>query len=98
MNRAMMTTAQTIAAETGQIGQRIADACRQSSSRLQAGDQEHEAFGQVNQEVPEENALQPRRRADQPQTIPADIKTGGHGGEHAGAAQVLAAASKPGTA
>jgi hypothetical protein len=45
--------------------------------------------GQVDQEVPEKNALQARRRADQPQAVPADVKPGGHGREHAGTAEVF---------
>src|SRR5580704_14741003 len=58
-------------------------------SRLQAGDEKHEPFSQVNQEIPEKNALQPRRGTDQLQTIPADVEPGGNGGEHAGATEML---------
>ena len=58
-------------------------------ARLQARDEEHHALDQVDQEIPEEDALQPGRRADQPQPVPADVEPGGDGREHAGTARVL---------
>ena len=58
-------------------------------ARLQAGEQEHEAFDQVDDQVPEEDALQPRRRRDQPRPVPADVQPRGDRRQHAGAAEML---------
>ena len=58
-------------------------------ARLQAGDQEHEALDQVDDQVPEEDALKPRRRRDQPRPVPAHVEPGRDGREHAGAAEVM---------
>ena len=56
---------------------------------LESGQQEQQALDQVDHEVPEEDALQPRRRGDQQRPVPADIEPAGHGGDHAGAAEML---------
>ena len=50
---------------------------------LQPGDQKHHAFDQVNEEVPKEDTLQAGRRTDQPGTVPADVESRSHCGEHA---------------
>ena len=57
-------------------------------ARLQAGDQKHQAFDQIDDQVPEENSLQPRRKRDQARPGPAHIKAAGDGREHAGAAEM----------
>ncbi len=66
----------------------IADAGDQRAC-LQPGDEKHHAFDEVNEEIPEEDALEARRGADQPEAVPTDVEPGGHGGEHAGAAQMF---------
>ena len=58
-------------------------------ARLQAGDQEHEAFDHIDDQVPEEDALQPRRRGDQQRAVPAHVEAGGDGREHARSAEML---------
>ena len=56
---------------------------------LQPGEQEDESLDDVDDQVPEEDALQPRRRADEERALPAHIEPGGDGREHAGAAEIL---------
>ena len=51
--------------------------------------QEDEALDQIDDQVPEEDALQPRRRRDQPRPVPAHVEPGGDGRQHAGAAEML---------
>ena len=72
-----------------EFGEGMAADARDDRARLQAGDQEHHAFDQIIEEIPEEDALQPRRRADQPEPVPADVEAGGDGREHARAADRL---------
>ncbi len=57
-------------------------------ARFQPGDQEHQAFDQIDQQVPEEDALQPRGRGDQPRPVPAHVEPAGDGRQHAGAAEM----------
>src|ERR1700704_6755684 len=57
--------------------------------RLKPGEQKDHALDEVDEKVPEENALQTCWSADQPQTVPTDIQAGRHGGENTGAAQEL---------
>ena len=51
--------------------------------------EEHQALDQVDEEIPEEDSLQPGGGADQAKAVPADVEPGSHGGEHAGAAEML---------
>ena len=62
---------------------------REDRARLKAGDQEQHALDQVDQEIPEENALQPGRRADQAEAVPAHVEADRHRRQHAGAAEML---------
>ena len=57
-------------------------------ARLQAGEQEHQAFDQIDDQVPEEDSLQPRGGRDQPRPDPAHVKPAGDGRQHAGAAEM----------
>jgi hypothetical protein len=66
----------------------IADAGDQRT-RLKAGNEEHHAFDKVDKEIPEEDALKACRGADQPEAIPTDVESGGHGCEHTRSAQML---------
>ena len=72
-----------------QVEDRVASDAGNQRSSLQAGDKEHHAFDQVDQELPEEHALKARRGADQPKAIPANIEPDGYRGEHARPAQIL---------
>ena len=56
---------------------------------LESGQQEQQALDQIDHEVPEEDALQARRRRDQQRAVPADVEAAGHGGDHAGAAEMF---------
>jgi hypothetical protein len=58
-------------------------------AHLEAHQQEQRAFDQPGDEVPEEHALQPRRRRDPQRSVPADIEPAGDGGDHAGAAEMF---------
>jgi hypothetical protein len=58
-------------------------------ARLKAGDEEHHPFDQINEKVPEKDALQTRRRRDQERTLPAHIEPRRDGREHAGAAKMF---------
>ena len=57
-------------------------------ARLQAGDQEHQALDQIDDQIPEENSLQPRGGRDQTRPVPAHIEPAGDGRQHAGAAKM----------
>jgi hypothetical protein len=56
---------------------------------LKAGDEEHHAFNQISQEVPEHDAREPGRRGDEAMAVPTDIESGRHCGEDSGAAELL---------
>jgi hypothetical protein len=57
--------------------------------RLQSGEQEHQALDHVDEEVPEEDTLQPGTGTDQAKPIPADVKPRSYRGQHTGSAQML---------
>ena len=56
-------------------------------ARLQAGEQEDDAFDEVDQHVPYEEALQPRGGGDETRAVPAHPKASDDGCEYARAAQ-----------
>ena len=58
-------------------------------ARLQSGHEKDHAVDHIEEEVPEEDALQTRRGADQPGTVPTDVKPRRHPRQHARAAQIL---------
>ena len=58
------------------------------TAQLQAGDEEDQAFEQIDQKIPEEDALQPGRRRNEQRAVPAHVKSGGDRGEHARAAEM----------
>jgi hypothetical protein len=58
-------------------------------ARLHAGDQEDESFEKVDQQIPEEDSLQPRRRRNQQRPVPAHEQAGCHRRQHARTAQLL---------
>ena len=62
---------------------------REDRARLKAGDQEQHALDQIDQEIPEEDALQAGRRADQAEAVPAHVEADRHRRQHAGAAEML---------
>ena len=73
----------------GKMGDRIVSNLRQDRTRLKPGDQEQHALDQIDQEIPEENALQAGRRADQAEAVPAHVEPDRHRRQHAGAAEML---------
>ena len=74
----------------GQFGDADGGSCgRYQRARLQAGDEEHHAFDKINEEIPEEDALETGFGADQPEAVPTDVESGGDGGEHARAAEMF---------
>ena len=56
-------------------------------ARLQAGEQEDDAFDEVDQHVPYEEALQPRGGGDETRAVPAHPEASDDGCKHARAAQ-----------
>src|SRR5947207_5453524 len=72
-----------------QFEQRVLTDPGDQRARLQTRRQKNQAFDEVDQEIPEENALEAGRGADQLQPVPADVKTGGHRREDAGASEML---------
>ena len=60
----------------------------EQGARLQAGDEKHQAFNQIDNQVPEKDSLQPRCKGDQARPDPAHIEAAGDGCEHAGAAEM----------
>ena len=71
------------------LGNRIVSDVRHDRARLKAGDQEQHALDQIDQEIPEEDALQPGRRADQAKAVPAHVEADRHRRQHARAAEML---------
>ena len=58
-------------------------------SHLRSRDQEQHALDQEDHQVPEEDALQAGCGGDQERAVPTDVEAAGHGGEDAGAAEML---------
>jgi hypothetical protein len=72
-----------------ELGHRIIANAGKQSACLQAGDEEHHAFDHVDEEIPEEDALDPRRGADEHGAIPTDVKSRRYGRQHARTAEML---------
>ena len=66
----------------------MADTGKQST-RLQSSRQKDQAFDEIDQKIPEENALEPGRGADQLESVPADVEAGGHRRQDARAAEMF---------
>ena len=89
MKRAAITaTVVTSAAMRELAGGHLVDPVEQRP-RFQAGQQEQPAFQQIDEEVPEEDALQPRVAGNEQRSVPAYVEAAHHGGEDAGAAERL---------
>ena len=58
-------------------------------SRLHAGHQEDKSFEEIDQQIPEEDSLQPRRRRNEQRPVPADEQPGRHRRQDARTAQLL---------
>src|SRR5262245_4993773 len=56
---------------------------------LQARHEKYETLDEVDEKIPEEDALQPRCRRNQSRSDPAYVKTTRYRGQHARAAQML---------
>jgi len=54
------------------------------AARLEAGDQEHHAFDEINEKFPEEDALKARRGANQPEAVPTHVEPCRYRGKNAG--------------
>src|SRR5437763_14975891 len=72
-----------------EVEQRVLTDTGDQRAGLQSGGQKDHAFDEVDQKIPEENALEPRGGANQVETVPADVETGGNGREDARAAEML---------
>ncbi len=80
---AYRSTGQRQMAPFGQV-QRVGD-----DAGLQPGHQEDQALDQIDHQVPDKESLQPGGGRDVARAVPADIKAGNHGRQHARAAQAF---------
>ena len=72
-----------------QFEQRVLTDALDQRAGLQSRRQKNHAFDQIDQEIPEENALKTGRGTDQLQAVPTDVQTGGNRREHARATEMF---------